>query len=84
LQQSLKFLWRMVLDEGSAWCTTLDSETMAGMLGVCIKVCGSDERDNELLNRVEQLLSKVSIDRVGFETPVRMLGKNVCGFGMVP
>lgn len=53
LQQSLEFLWRMVLDEGSARCTAFDSETMTGMLGICITVCGSDEWDDELLYSIE-------------------------------
>lgn len=60
MQQCLKFLWGMMLDKCGARCTTLDGETMAGVLCVCILVCGSDEWDDELLNCIEELLSKVS------------------------
>lgn len=74
----------MMLDEGSARCTAFDGEAMAGMLGICIAVRSSDEWNDELLDSVEQLSPEVSIDRLGFETPVRMFGSNVCGFGMVP
>ena len=55
LQQSFEFLWGMMLDEGSARCTALNGETMAGVLGVCIAVCGSNEWDYELLNGIKQL-----------------------------
>jgi hypothetical protein len=63
-QQSFEFLWGMMLNKGGARCATLNGETMAGVLGVCIAVCGSNERDDELLDSVEQLLAKsVLIDQ---------------------
>jgi hypothetical protein len=56
---------------------------MAGVLGIRVTVCGSNEGDNELLNRVEQLLTKVSIDRPGYGRPLTMLGMNMSVVGTV-
>lgn len=55
LQQSLQLLWRVVLDQGSTGCTALDCETMAGVLGLCITVCSSNEWNDELLHSIEEL-----------------------------
>ena len=45
----------MVLDQRSARRTAADGETVAGVLGVCIAVCGSNERDYEFLDGIKQL-----------------------------
>lgn len=53
LQQSLEFLWWVMLYERSTWCTTFDGKTMAGMFSFCVVVCGSNEGDNEFLHSIE-------------------------------
>lgn len=69
-----------MLDERCARCTARDSETMAGMLGVCVAVCGSDEWDYELLNGVEQLYLE-SACRRRYEVT---FGTKWCILGTVP
>ena len=45
----------MVLDQSGSRSLAFDGETVAGMFCCCILVCGANERDNEFLDRVEEL-----------------------------
>lgn len=36
VHETRKLLWLMMLNENASWATTLDSETMTGMLCLCI------------------------------------------------
>jgi hypothetical protein len=45
----------MVFDESGSGSLAVDGETMACVLCGCIFVCRANERDNEFLDRVEQL-----------------------------
>lgn len=43
----------MVLYERGPRSAPFDCETVAGVLGVCILVCGCYERDDEVFDRIE-------------------------------
>jgi hypothetical protein len=45
----------MVFDECGSGSLAFDGETMACVFCCCIFVCGADKRDDEFLDRVEEL-----------------------------
>jgi hypothetical protein len=52
----------MVFDECGSRSLALNGETMACVFCCCILVCGTDERDDEFLDRVEELYVCVELD----------------------
>lgn len=45
----------MVLDESGSGPLAIDGEAVAGVLCCCIFVCGANEWNDEVLDRVEEL-----------------------------
>ena len=46
----------MIFDESGSGSLAIDGEAVAGVLCRCIFVCGANERDDEVLDRVEELV----------------------------
>ena len=58
----------MVFDESGSGSLAVDGETVTGVLCCCIFVCGANERDDEFLDRVEELcLLVMVVYRLAFE-----------------